>query len=264
VITFLGIPALEYFGCRYAKGQISWFKHILGLTVIKILLMINGRLVSACLSAGPYLHAVAKKDCPKSRIAEFFGVNTERFRPTTREDKNALREKWNLPTDKFIIFLSSRMTHEKDPETVLKSVYEIRKRGIDAILINLSGDYEKFIHAANSFGLEDSKDWIIGKPAVHPIYDVPDFFRLADAVTMASLQEGACLSTLESLASGTPLVATSVGGMEIQLKGYARLTPRQDAKAMADELEWISKNYDDAVKQALQGRKYVQEDWNEE
>ena len=77
---------------------------------------------------------------------------------------------------------------------------------------------------------------MLARPAVHPMKDLADYFRAADAVALASLAEGAAYSTLEALACETPVVATAVGGMAVQLQGYASLTPRRDARAMADAL----------------------------
>ena len=71
---------------------------------------------------------------------------------------------------------------------------------------------------------------MIARPAVHPMQDLADYFRAADAVALASLAEGAGISPLEALACETPVVATAVGGMAVLLRGYASLTPRRDAR----------------------------------
>ena len=103
---------------------------------------------------------------------------------------------------------------------------------------------------------------MIGRPAAHPMTEVADYFRAADAMALGSLAEGAAFSTLEALACGTPVVATDIGGMAVQLKGYARLTPRQDAQAMAEQFLWIAAHREEARAQALGGREYVCRHWN--
>ena len=45
--------------------------------------------------------------------------------------------------------------------------------------------------------------------------------------------------------------------MAVQLDGFARLTPRRDAEAMANEIHWIAAHPVDARAQALRGREYV-------
>lgn len=50
--------------------------------------------------------------------------------------------------------------------------------------------------------------------------------------------------------------------MAVQLKGYARLTPRRDAGAMAEQLLWVANNRQEARAQAMRGREYVCREWN--
>jgi D-inositol-3-phosphate glycosyltransferase len=175
-----------------------------------------------------------------------------------------LRQRLDLPARKFVVLLSSRISHEKDPETVLRAVGLARARGLDAVLLNLGGGYQEFLDVARQLHGEEASDWVLGRPAVHPVSEVPDYFRAADVVALASLAEGAAYSTLEGLAAGTPVVATAVGGMAVQLKGYATLTPRQDPQAMADAFIEIAGNPARARSRALVGREYVVREWSRE
>jgi len=159
--------------------------------------------------------------------------------------------------------LSSRISHEKDPETVLKAVALARDRGLDAILLNLGGGHREFLALAASLGFNrEAASWVLARPAVHPMKDLADYYRAADAVALASLAEGLGYSTLEALACETPVAATAVGGMAVQLQGYASLTPRRDAPAMADSLMAIAGNPHAARAQARRGREYVCREWN--
>jgi glycosyltransferase involved in cell wall biosynthesis len=162
------------------------------------------------------------------------------------------------------VILSSRISHEKDPETVLRAVALARREGLAPLLLNLGGGHREFIALAARLGVEDAASWVCARPAVHPMKDLADYFRAADAVALASLAEGAAFSTLEALACGTPVVATAVGGLAVQLPGYARLTPRGDARAMADALLAIAADPDAARTQARLGREYVRRNWSRE
>jgi len=262
VVTYMGISPLEYFRCRRERGLISLPKSLLGEVVIRGLLEVNGRLSTRCLAMGPYLVDVAKAYCPRSELGLYYGVDTDYFRPADAAERKALREKRELPQDKFIVFLSSRISHEKDPETVLQAVARARQQGLDAVVINLGGGWKDFLALANRMGLPNTDEWVLGRPAAHPMTGVADYFRAADAMALASLAEGAAYSTLEALSCGTPVVATAVGGMAVQLPGYARLTPRRDAEAMAREFLWIAANPEEARAQALRGREFIQREWD--
>ncbi|HVF05869.1 MAG TPA: glycosyltransferase family 4 protein [Frankiaceae bacterium] len=65
--------------------------------------------------------------------------------------------------------------------------------------------------------------------------DVPDLFAAAEVVLLPSRWEGSPLTAHEALFSGTPLVATAVGGLpELLGGGAAVLTPAGDARAFAE------------------------------
>jgi D-inositol-3-phosphate glycosyltransferase len=207
---------------------------------------------------------VAAEYCPRSEVGLYYGVDTSVFKPADSAERRMLRTRRDLPLDRFVIFLSSRISHEKDPETVLQATALARSRGLDAVVINLGGGYKDFLALADKLALPDASSWVIGRPAAHPITEVADYFRAADVMALASLAEGAAYSTLEALSCATPVVATEVGGMAVQLKGVARLTPRQDARAMAEEFLWIASHPDEAHAQALLGRQMVVREWSRE
>jgi D-inositol-3-phosphate glycosyltransferase len=237
---------------------------VAGELVIRTLMRINGALADRTLAMGPYLRDVAARYSSRAAVGLYYGVDVDAFRPADEAERTELRRRRDLPLDKFVIFLSSRISHEKDPETVLGARVIARRRGLDAIVVNLGGGYHDFLALARTLRLADANEWVVGRPAAHPVTEVPDYFRAADVMALASLAEGAAFSTLEALAAGTPVVATAVGGMAVQLDGYARLTPRQDADAMAEQFLWIAANRVEARAQALRGREYVIREWRSE
>jgi glycosyltransferase involved in cell wall biosynthesis len=264
VITYMGISPVEYFRCRRERRQIGPIQAWIGETVIRFLMWFNGLLATKCLAMGPYLRDVAAQYCSRSEVGLYYGVDTAVFRPADEQERAALRRKHDLPLDKFIIFLSSRISHEKDPETVLRATALARQKGLDAVVINLGGGYRDFLKLARELKLENVDQWVLGRPAAHPVTEVVDYFRSADTMALASLAEGAAYSTLEALACGTPVVCTAVGGMQVQLQGFARLTPRRDPDAMSEEFLWIASNPAQAREQALKGREYVVRNWDRE
>jgi glycosyltransferase involved in cell wall biosynthesis len=264
VVTYLGIAPVEYYRCRRERGRIGWLEAVAGEAFIRFAMQVSGRLATTALGMGPYLRDVAGRISRRAAICGYYGVDTAAFKPITAQERRALRERHDLPVDRFIIFFSSRISHEKDPETVLKAVARVRADGIDAVVLNLGGGYRDFLSLARELGYKDAEEWIIGRPAVHPMKNLSEYFQLADVVVQSSLAEGAAFSTLEGLAAGTPVIATDIGGMAVQLKGYAQLTPRRDADAMAAALHWVADKPAEARAQALEGRRYVEAEWRRE
>jgi len=262
VVTYTCIPPVEYFRCRRERGQIGWLKWRCGDAAIRTLMAVNGRLATRCLAMGPYLRDLARRYCPRTETTHYYGVDTDSFRPGEAGERAALRRKWGLPEERFLIFFASRVSHEKDPETILRAAHLARRRGLDAVVLNLGGGYQEFLRLAHALGLAGADRWVLGGPAVHPMTEVPEIFRAVDVLAQASLEEGLGLSPLEALSSGTPVVATAVGGMAGHLQGYARLTPRRDPEAMAEQFLWIAANPEAARSQALVGREYVKKEWD--
>jgi len=262
VVTTMSLPAVEYFRCRRERKQIGAVASIVGESMIRTLLAINGRLVTKCLALGPYLMEVARRSCSRVEHGYYYGVDTALFKPADPAERAALRRRLNLPADKFLVVLASRISHEKDPETVLEAVSLARARGLDAVLLNLGGGYRDFIDLASSMGIHDAASWVLGRPAAHPMHELADYFRAADVLVQGSLEEGLGLSPLEALACETPIVATDVGGMAAHLRDYAALTPRRDPEAMARALLVTAAVPHAAHRQARRGREYVCANWN--
>jgi mannosyltransferase len=211
---------------------------------------------------GPYLRDLAGHYCARTENGHYYGVDVETFRPATNEERIALRKKLGLPLGRFLIVLSSRISHEKDPETVLRAVAAARAAGLDAVVLNLGGGYEEFLALGHTLNLGDTSAWVFGRPAVHPMTELADYVRAADALLQGSLEEGLGLSPLEALACEVPVVATAVGGLAAHLGDYATLTPRRDADAMTQAVLAIAADPATARDKARRGREYVRRDWS--
>jgi glycosyltransferase involved in cell wall biosynthesis len=264
VITYTAIPAVEYFRCRRDRGQLGAFPAAVGELAIRALLTINGRLATTTVALGDYLRTVAARYSRHTVNGHYYGVDTAYFRPVSADERRQLRAALDLPLDSFIVFLASRISHEKDPETALRAVGLLRAEGMDVRLLNLSGGYREFLELAQRLALPDASDWVMARPAAHPMRELAAYFQACDVTAQASLAEGLGLSPLESLACGTPVVATEVGGMAVHLRGAARLVPRGDVRAMADALAWVARHPDEARRQALDARTMVVRDWSRE
>jgi glycosyltransferase involved in cell wall biosynthesis len=262
VVTTMALPPVEYFRCRRERGRIGVVTAWAGEAVIRTLMTVNGRLANRCLALGPYLQRIAARYCAETEPGYYYGVDVDTFHAAASDERVAIRRRLDLPANAFLIVLASRISHEKDPETVLRAVAAARARGLNAVLLNLSGGYEEFLALAQSLGLADSSEWVLARPAVHPMTELADYMRAADALVQGSLEEGLGLSPLEALACEIPVVATNVGGMASHLGDYATLTPRRDAGAMARALLNIAASPEAARTQARRGRDYVCREWS--
>ena len=262
VVTYMGISPIEYFRCRRERGQIGGVAAAVGETAIRTMMTISGRLAATALVMGPYLMTVAAPFSRRVAMGRYYGVDVDLFRPAADDERVALRERLDLPRDAFLIVLSSRISHEKDPETVLQAVAFARARGLNAVLLNLGGGYREFQALAAAMEVPDAAEWVLGRPAAHPMKELADYYRAADLLVQGSLEEGLGFSPLEALACGVPTVASAVGGLAAHLGAVATLTPRRDAVAMAAAILQVASNPGVARAQARRGREYVERHWN--
>ena len=101
------------------------------------------------------------------------------------------------------------MTGVKATGAVLEIVRAARERGVDAVLCMVGDgpDREGLERLAHELGIA-RHCYFVGYQS-----DVAGYYRLFDAFLLPSVNEGTPVSAIESLASGTPVVANRVGGV---------------------------------------------------
>jgi len=184
-----------------------------------------------------------------------YGVDTQLFAPP-QESKSDIRKKLGLPTDGTLIFFSSRIAPEKDSETLLRAVKRLVDSGHNIWLLHRSGGYKHFQEDAKRFGLLDR---VVATDAVHPHQQLPLDYQACDVCVQASREEGLGFSPLEALACGTPVIATSVGGLkETILNGQTGWTyPVGDHVKLSLRIADVVLNPEEAQRRANKGRLLV-------
>jgi glycosyltransferase involved in cell wall biosynthesis len=119
------------------------------------------------------------------------------------------RHLYGIPKDAFVVGWVGRMTGVKDTGAVLEIVRATRQRGVDAVLCMVGDgpDRGRLEQLAHDLGIARASYFVGYQP------DVAGFYRLFDAFLLPSVNEGTPVSAIEALASGTPVVATRVGGV---------------------------------------------------
>lgn len=175
---------------------------------------------------------------PASRFAVIrLGVDISE-RMTGAKDGAALRASLGISPDRFCVGWVGRMAAIKQPDDVLRTIRELRDRGVDAALI-LVGD------GPERAGMEERANALDLVERVHFVgfqNDVGPWFHAFDVLLLTSRNEGTPVSAIEALASGRPVVATDVGGtrdvVEEGLSGF--LVPFGDVAAGAERLQRLA------------------------
>jgi glycosyltransferase involved in cell wall biosynthesis len=119
------------------------------------------------------------------------------------------RHLYGIPTDAFVVGWVGRMTGVKDTGAVVEIVRAAREQGVDAVLVMVGDgpDRERLEQLAHDLGVARTT-YFVGYQS-----EVAGYYRLFDAFLLPSVNEGTPVSAIEALASGTPVVATRVGGV---------------------------------------------------
>jgi len=136
------------------------------------------------------------------------GVDLKHFRI---RDRQQCREKLNLPTTGRLLVTVAHLGHRKGHHEVIEALAALPD---DVRLIIVGGDAqggstEQLMDVAKRHGVDD-RLILPGRQG----YDlIPYFYSAADLSVLASYREGCPNAVLESLACGTPVVATDVGAV---------------------------------------------------
>jgi glycosyltransferase involved in cell wall biosynthesis len=120
-----------------------------------------------------------------------------------------LRRAFGVPEEAFVVGWIGRMTAIKHLPDVLATVARLRERGIDARLCMVGDGPDREEVERRAHGLD------LARSTLYLGYqrDVAPYYALFDALLLPSGNEGTPVVAIESLAAGTPVVATRVGGV---------------------------------------------------
>jgi glycosyltransferase involved in cell wall biosynthesis/peptidoglycan/xylan/chitin deacetylase (PgdA/CDA1 family) len=163
------------------------------------------------------------------------GVDQTVFFPGNRE---ASRRRLGVPVAGRKLLWVGRMVPVKGLEVLVQACADLRKRGCDFHLY-LAGDgplRSRLESEVATLGLADS---ITFTGSVRQ-EQLAEWYRAVDATVMASHSEGIPNVLRESLACGTPFVATRVGGIpEIANGQAAELVPAGDPVALGNAIDQL-------------------------
>ena len=148
------------------------------------------------------------------------------------------RKRLGWPTDRAILFTSRRLVHRMGIDKLLQAIAIIKPRIPDIWLaIAGRGHIQSVLQdQAIELGLQNDVKFL----GFLPDEDLPIAYQAANLTVMPSQAfEGFGLAIVESLACGTPVLCTPVGGMPEILQGFAPdlITDSITVDSIADKLE---------------------------
>ena len=198
--TFAGVPKII---CSI-RGMDPWKKshHLL---IDRLLLKVTNVVTVNAANIIPHLENVWQtKKLPVETI--YNGIDLKRFeafRPA--ED---VRAEFNIPNDATLIGMVGRYTFEKDHESMIESMAQLREQNIDIYFLAMGygNKHAKLQQMITKHGLE-GRFILTGQRT-----DAPDLINAMDICVLASHSEGCPNVILEYMAAHKPVIASDVGG----------------------------------------------------
>lgn len=252
-------PVEGYYRCRRTHPEPGKPFRSAALAGLLLLARANARLGMQYVALSRYLADVVRGHGTQRpvHVIPVYGVDLERFRPAPGGATDA-RARLGIGPGGPIVFFSSRVSPEKDAETLLDAVALLEQGGRSVRVLHRSGGHEAFAARARARGIGDR---VIATDAVHPARDLPLSYQASDLCVQASRDEGLGFSPLEALACGVPVVATAVGGLRETIVDGATgwSVPAGDARALAAAIADALDRPEEARRRTAAGRAMVQE-----
>ena len=167
------------------------------------------------------------------------GVDVNRFRPATPAEKAEAKSALGLSKDTAVIGTVARLVQRKGIDVLLRAFGILRPSHRAHLLVvgdgPLGGELRGLAHELR---IEDSISWL-GFQA-----DPVKWLQAMDVFAFPSRLEGVPNAVLEAMATGLPIVATTIGGVTDLLEegrtGF--LIPPEDSGALAVALDQLLRN----------------------
>jgi glycosyltransferase involved in cell wall biosynthesis len=167
------------------------------------------------------------------------GVDQEIFHPApSPEAKSAIRKRFSLPTDAFIVISSRRMIPRTGLDLLIQAFANLADNLKDNALLVLTGDGASMADLKRLSAESGLEKKIVFTGHVTES-DLADYYRSADLFALPTRElEGFGLSTVEAMASGLPVIGTDIGGTPEILSRISRdlLIPEPTAAAISAKL----------------------------
>lgn len=213
-------------------------------------------------------HMIHLYDAPRAKVQVIpCGVNFLIFRPI---DQQEARRQLGLEAEKIMLFVG-RMDPIKGIDTLLKAASIVMHGAEDGSryrLLIVGGDSAEGTEAADSalmqryramsreLGIEDRVSFVGSVPQ----QQLPCYYSAADVCVVPSHYESFGLVAIESMACGTPVIGSRVGGLQHTIidghNGY--LVPWRCPAAFAERIQMMLTAQDRVIKRLrLQSRRSV-------
>jgi glycosyltransferase involved in cell wall biosynthesis len=208
-----------------------------------------------------YAERARRWGCGDRLVRIYHGVNTDEFHPAV--DGRATRIRYGISNEELLIVCAGRLKERKGMRELICAFRQIApKLPMTRLLIvgsvnSASRKYaDQLRDDAKRFGLES----VILFDETVTFDAMPSVLAAADIVVQPSLAEGLCLSVIEAMAVGKPVITTDIPGVREITNGTnaAIVVPPGDVSALAAALAVLLSEKGLRLQLGVRGRGHVE------
>ena len=208
-----------------------------------LLAPLNDRVVVNCEAVAEFCMERRSMD-PENIEIIFNGVPLDEFREVSDSAAAEAAEELGIGADTPVVGTVARLEEQKGITHFLNAVPAVKEECPDVkVLIVGDGTLRGALEEeARQLGIADNVIFTGERR------DVPRLYKLMDVKVISSIYEGTTLTVFEAMATGTPVVATTVDGVEEVIEDGATgmLVPPKDAASIAEVVTDLLTNPDRA------------------
>jgi glycosyltransferase involved in cell wall biosynthesis len=173
---------------------------------------------------------------PTVAIPNWYDHN--RFFPTSREQRNQIREELGIKKESLVFITVANCNHVKNHPALIQALAQV-KDDIDFLYLHAGGEEEEEDFPerklAEKLGIADRIRFL------GFVSNVPELLRASDFYVMPSLYEGLGNASLEAMACGIPAILTDVAGSRDLKFIEGTFWAQPDADSLAKVIRTVSK-----------------------
>jgi len=229
-----GIPCIHTFHGHVLQGYFSPLKQKIFQIIERILAKKTDCIVAVSKQVASDLLALGVGEREQIKVVPL-GLELEPFLAV--KPHSLLKDELGIPRSHFLIGAVGRLASVKNIEFLIRCFARVAEKNtkLDLILVGDGPERTKLELLAQNLGFRQKIHFLGWRRDLRHIYGG------LDMVALTSVNEGTPVAMIEALASGRPVVATSVGGVPEVLENGAlgKLVPPGDEGAFCDALQGL-------------------------
>lgn len=236
IARLVGVPRRVAFyrqGSDHFKPGI--FRNIINRIMNRLVYYHSTTILSNSMSGFEFFFPDRNKNDQRFHVI-YNGVNPEEFR--INSTKTEIRNKLDLPADKFIIGHVGRLDNSKNHSVILETAEIATQRMNDVHFVLCGEDTEKLSNEIKKKGLEQHFT-LLGYQD-----DIPELLHSFDLFFFPSVTEGQPNALIEAMFTDLPIMASDIPPIKecVPTNAYGQLSDPHDPQMFADILKEIREN----------------------